>query len=260
MSRVYFHTPSGGAELLGSERAYAASVVRAIAVGLLRISHNYDRLAGLVRPGHYLTDGRQNSPEWRTWFETAFTVDDGDPNGSLLVWQGLPLDSFTLQLNTAQVIGNDQVRFLARLHGQCEVHGWVDGPNRAWLAGLINVGVSNGLYRDGAGWDKVAALLRDRDDEPVVMSYSVCDSFPAESVADWSPTLDADGEPVNDDEWYELAEDERWRLAMAGLRTGRGRLELSPVGFASYYFGDGLSVLDLLAQDWETRLTARLAS
>jgi hypothetical protein len=44
------------------------------------------------------------------------------------------------------------VRFLARLHGQCEVHGWVAGKNRAWLADIIETGRETAILRDDMGW------------------------------------------------------------------------------------------------------------
>ena len=36
------------------------------------------------------------------------------------------------------------------------------------------------------GWENVAALLRNRDDAPVVCSYSVTDSFPNPTIARWA--------------------------------------------------------------------------
>ncbi|GAA4304598.1 hypothetical protein GCM10023178_11830 [Actinomadura luteofluorescens] len=37
------------------------------------------------------------------------------------------------------------MRFLARLHAQCELHGYVEGPNRAWLADVIDQGPAAGV-------------------------------------------------------------------------------------------------------------------
>ena len=36
-----------------------------------------------------------------------------------------PVDGFTLALNTALVGGGDALRLSARVHGSCEIHGWV---------------------------------------------------------------------------------------------------------------------------------------
>jgi hypothetical protein len=192
---------------------------------------------------------------WVNNYQIAFSTECDESNlNNLISWQGRALIPFKFSLNTACLVGNDQVRFLARLHGQCEIHGWVDGPNRAWLANLITVGRQSGLYRSDVGWESVVELLTSRDDEPVVMSDSTTNQFPDPDVADWSPAVDESGEQIDDDEWYKLSEKEQWRLAMTGLRRKRG-LEITPDGFASFRFGDGLTVLDLLAQDWIKRLS-----
>ncbi|MER6813571.1 hypothetical protein ABT299_30245 [Spirillospora sp. NPDC000708] len=51
MSRVYFDSPSAGAELLGAERSHASMTVRRIACGVLDAFSNHDRLRELVPPG-----------------------------------------------------------------------------------------------------------------------------------------------------------------------------------------------------------------
>ena len=260
MSRVYFHSPHGQAELLGSERAYASCLTQNITTGLLELDRfrTADQLMPLVHPGHYLNSIDPGSPAWATSFRIAFHTD----SGGFLTWRGHDLDPLTLTLNTAMLVGNDHVRLLARLHGQCELHGWVDGPNRQWLGDLIRAGLRSGLYRDGAGWDNIAALLGQRDDEPVVMSYSVTSGFPGPRAADWQPTLGDDGEPVRRDDWteefYELDDAEQWGRGVAWLRRQPGSLELTPHRFGSYRFGHGLTVLDLTVADWEMRLAARL--
>jgi hypothetical protein len=94
---------------------------------------------------------------------------------------GKPLRLSSLILNTALVAGSDPVRLLARLTGQCELHTYVEGPHRAWLADIIKEGLGTGVLRrfgpdvenDHVGWPAVEALLGERDDGPVVVSDSV---------------------------------------------------------------------------------------
>ncbi|MGK3995050.1 hypothetical protein [Sorangium sp. So ce1024] len=178
--------------------------------------------------------GRVSRPEDVAAAEVSLRVGSASfalPSGRYGAWEVL--------LNTCLVLGSDPLCFLARMHAQCEIHAWVDGPDRAWLAGIIDEGRRVGLMRDGQGWDDVTALLRARSDEPVVMSYSVCDQFPSRSVANWTPPADEDGEP-NRDAWYDLDEAERWRLAMDGvqeLRFGPETLRTS--------FGHCKSALDI---------------
>lgn len=144
-------------------------------------------------------------------------------------------------LNRAMERGDDTWRFMARIHGQCEIHAYVEGEDRDWLAGIIERGLASGLLREGydttayperSGWRKVIALLRERDDEPVVTSYSVCEGFPNITIVrqegTWHPTKPAwDAE----EEWYDLPDEEQWATAMAALRAKQengSRLRLWP--------------------------------
>ncbi|MER6813572.1 hypothetical protein ABT299_30250 [Spirillospora sp. NPDC000708] len=113
-----------------------------------------------------------------------------------------------------------------RLHG---------GPNRAWLADVIEQGLADGVLRRAVryqphpdtprkewpsremGWDEATALLRARDDEPTVVSSSFCDRFPNEDIADWTSPADVDLTPdwATDapGEWAELGRGRQRRLA-----------------------------------------------
>lgn len=163
---------------------------------------------------------------------------------------GTPLSSFSLELNTALVLGSDPVALAARLHGQCELHAYVEGPHREWLAGLMEAGRACGVYRPDQGWESVIELLRARADAPVVTSYSVGDSFPTTHVIQddppvWTPTeIDEWGEP-NWDAWYDLPTAEQWALCMTALRARPEMLlELSP-GNLRRRFGHARSLVDL---------------
>jgi hypothetical protein len=140
------------------------------------------------------------------------------------------LSNLSLVLNTVLVVGNDPLCLYARLHGQCEIHAYVEGPNRTWLANVIRDGLEYGVYRPEAGWESVVTLLRNREDEPVVTSYSICESFPNRDVADWVPPGEAnEDDDAHEDAWYDLDADERWRLAMTALRVDTESLrELQP--------------------------------
>jgi len=164
-------------------------------------------------------------------FEAAFDLGEGCAE---------PIPAWLCGLNTLIAEGSDPMILAARLHGQCEVHCYVEGKNRAWLAEIVDRGVGAGIY--GApwgydGWPALAAHLRARDDEPVVTSYSVTEGFPNAGVAErghlWTPDPDADGK-----DWYALPDDEQWRLCMTALRVGASYLELRPDlwRWPDYYF------------------------
>lgn len=271
MSRVYFHTPSGEAELHGSERAWLSTLCRDVTVGLLNLQHNGDRIREIApgRPGWPPFPEPMEFAAFQQWCRSMELAITAGGAGDVLYWKDKPIDSFDLVLNTACRVGGDPLKLAARIHGQCEIHGWCDGKDRAWLASIINDGLRAGLFRRGLrpelapgqpgewqsqGWENVTRLLRSRDDEPVVMSYSVCDQFPNQYVADWEPS-----EGAGEDAWYDLPDDEQWRIAMDALRSRRGQLRLSPDDWDTYYFGHGLSVLDIIAADRHERLDRALA-
>lgn len=262
MSRLYFHSPSGDAQLKGSERRWLAGLVNDLAVGTLGLHHpdRVDRLLSFAAPEHYITkhaDRYPNGMALGTAYRLAFLNDDPF-SPALIQHRGRRVDPFCLALNTAMQLGNEQIRLAARLHAQCEVHAWVEGPNRAWLADVMERGVREGVYRkrvayrDGGraepqwsdqGWDDVIGLLRSRDDEPVVTSSSVTDQFPNPGP---HATEYGDG-------WYELDDADCWRIGMDWLRQAPGQLELRPDNKA-YRFEHRLSILDLFSPDWEERI------
>jgi hypothetical protein len=241
LSRIYFHTrDEGDAEVLGSERAHMGCTVSDVA---LAFTPSFgDQIVRFIPPGHYLREMDVNASAWRNMFRA--TLNHGEKE--LLTYQGRPVATFDLQLNTALAVGNDPLCLFAKLHAQCEIHAWVEGEHRAWLADLIEQGRESGLYRDGAGWEAVVKLLRARDDAPVVTSYSVCDSFPNAYVANWQPPTTKDGE-TDYDAWYELPKPERWDLAMAGLRASRDVPPLTPDRLRAK-FGQQLTLIDIFGQ------------
>lgn len=275
MSRVYFHSPSGEAELWGGERAWLSSLCNRVTLGILDIQHNHERISELINAAGERSYLARPAPadfaafqKWRTSVEIAITVGFYD---DAFTWKGKPLSMFSVELNTACRVGGDPLKLAARIHGQCEIYCWCEGKDRPWLAGIIDQGLASGLYRrdigglyrrgvgragggdQSVGWETVADFIRSRDDEPVVMSYSVCDQFPSQHEAGWQPPEGAD-----EDAWYDLPGDERWRIGMEALRAKRGKLRLDPDDWDGYCFDHGLSAFDILAADYAERLDRAL--
>jgi hypothetical protein len=258
VSRVYFHTQhEGEVELRGAERAYMGGLVSDLSVALIPEFSDQLVFEAMV-PAARKQFGRDTYPNGRSMDPITFAkhgplLDKAALRSSFLVGfdrklfqhEGRELESFELQLNTVMALGSDPLCLLARLHAQCEIHAWVEGPDRAWLADVIQQGLDAGLYRDGMGWDKVQELLRSGSEHPVVTSYSVTDGFPNQYVAGYSPPLDDEGEPLNEHAWYDdHTDDQRWDLAMAGLRQQKGMEAMSPETLRNG-FGHGVSMLDL---------------
>lgn len=319
MSRVYFHSPSGTAELSGSERVwldYLASGPATVAWDFdTHASSGFDRACELLAMvpeapegeygdnylHRYLREAQaqavRNKAIYQSW--TPGTPLPGQPDleperrlisalstamkgrGLTVIVAEVQLYSRNIDLNTALVAGSDQVALAAKIHGWCESHCWVEGPDRVWLADLIDRGLETGLYRRGMGWEGparhdtgpgVVPLLRSRDDEPVVLSFSVCDGFPNADVGDWMPPWpegvprewDALAEEQQEareqrgEEWYELPADQQWSISLAGLRAERPWARLAADTLRSVTFGESITVYDLIAHDRDDRIRAAL--
>lgn len=315
MSRVYFHSPSADAELLGRERYWLRHLAAgpATAAWDLGGSNAFERARDIFKlaaagAGDYVRDYLHAALEQEERNNAIYAAlkpgtmlgrsgADHEPSRRFvealklcLAVDGLELDLFgvhlntvDVDLNTALVAGSDQVALAAKIHGWCEENCWVEGPDRAWLADVIEQGLGSGLYRHGMGWDApttefdrsagVLTLLRARDDEPVVLSDSHGDGFPNTSVGDWMPAwpegitrhwdaLTEEQQEVRqarEEEWYELPDDRRWEIAIAGLRAERPWARLSAETLRSPMFHLPVTVYDLIAPDRDERLRAVLA-
>lgn len=241
MSRIYFHSPSGEAEIRGSERAWMGNIIN----GYLYNALDFDPFGSgppailrLIPQSSYLHREYQPGPisgflmMARTWVAAS--------RESFVLPDGTDLDKFEVALSTACDAGSDPVKLMARLHGQCEIHAYVEGPNRAWLAGIIEEGRKLHLLRNNMGWEELIVFLRQRDDEPVVTSYSVCEQFPNAYAALGDDALDDNRR----DAWSGLPRDQRWAQAMAGIRSNR-YLEMRPDNWNGFAFGGGINGYEL---------------
>ena len=163
---------------MGWERAWMGCFVRNIAAAFLPMTRG--ELVARINPAHQLAGETANTGQRLLADRVNLELSHGFSGRQVLAdHDGTPLRGFDLQLNTVLAFGSDPACLFARLDGQCELHAYVEAPHRAWLAAVIEAGRASGLYRVGAGWEDVVALLRSRDDEPVVTSYSVTESFPS---------------------------------------------------------------------------------
>lgn len=239
MSRIYFHTQDERAEVSGRERGLIGQIcANALLFALGDLDHSYGReppwilkhipkecyLHGLK---HENCNSKDNSIS--TWLRVAHGAD------AFLILGDKRYHLFDLQLNSAITMGGNAFKLAARLHGQCEIHCYVEGPNRKWLAAMISDALEKSIFRRAHGWEEAIALLHKANDSPVVCSYSVCDSFPNRHVAKWeAPEGDEDG-----DSWYDLPNKIRWDMAIDGLRSSNQGLEMKPEEWESYWLGNG---------------------
>lgn len=246
MSRIYFHSPSGDAEVRGSERAFMGHLVNELFQVAIGVS-DWDTperphvLRRIIYPNHYCL--KATGAEFARQLRTALYVAMDTP----VIWvDGQVVQTFSAALNTAMAMGSDPIKLCARLHGQCEIHTYVEGKNREWLAKKIEQGRDVGVLRSDQGWEETVTMLRTRKDEPVVTSYSVCEQFPNAHAAGWKPDkLTEEGE-ADWDAWYDLPSAKQWEMGMSALR--QTALEMKPSNWGKYYFHDGLTGFDLLAK------------
>lgn len=236
MSHILFQDGLGRAELRGQERAAMSHFVSGFAWTVMGFDGSFpDAEAPALKLLFWGVDyvREQTNP--------AKLVRDARLAHNVC-WEHKYLgkyEMFTAQLNTAARLGGDLFALMARLHGQCEMHAWVDGPDRAWLADLIDRGLTERVFRTSLGWEDVIALLRARDDQPVVTSYSVSESFP------YALLSSAD---LGDDPSWE----ERYAAGVEALRADdrdhKHSRRLNPAHWTSYHFGHGYTTLQLAAE------------
>lgn len=199
-------------------------------------------LRNILSPSHYAA--KETGRQFSHLLSTALRV---GMDSEILVVDGKAVNVFSASLNTAVVMGSDPIILSARLHGQCEIHTYVEGANRAWLADIVERGRKSGVFRSDMGWESVIEHLRERDDEPVVTSYSVCYQFPNASAAGWKPDKVNEEGDGDWDAYYDLPNDERWRMGMEALRA-KPYMEMRPDHWSNYYFNDGTTGFSLLAK------------
>lgn len=287
MSALHFHTEDTTAHVWGGEWSWLDGLAKKTSLGFLNPQHNHETLRPLIRDGHELRDGYQTGlgcvVTWASWFGTSWRV-DGD---RFIEWRGRPLSCSRISLNTAAAVGGEAFRFAIRLAGQGDIHCWIDGPDRAWAADLIDEGLEVGYLRRqpapsnpvDIGWGGVADLLRASDDGAVVCSYSVEGGFPSPKAAGFKPPMPDGWRPDGWSErewagidyqneywdehvwelWGEFGKAEQWQRALDGLKARpAANLQIQPGG-GRFHFGPNLTVFDLLADDRDTRIEAAFA-
>lgn len=237
MSRLYFHTEHDGeAEVMGWEHHHLHGIPISVAAGF--VPTDSERLGlNVTRAGRSML--RFGTPylhlDVKMLLRSTSEIYCDSANR--------PLETWALSLNTALRAGSDVVALASRIAAQAEIHCYVEGENRDWMRSLILEGRRVGLLRADAGWEDVMSLLSKSDTGPVVLSYSVTESFPNSGVAGWCPEDATDD--LAWDGWYDLPDAQKWEMGMSGLRqSGSDGLELSPKNLR-YPFGHSMSFIDI---------------
>ena len=231
MSSINFRAHGATARVSGAERAQAGVLTQNLMMSVLDMVLEYD---SVLSGAHLVPDWAQkDAATFRFWWMCS-PLRNAEVSAN-----GKHFHMLDVSLNTSLMLGSDPVRLLARIHGQCELHCWVDGEHAVWLATIIRSGLKHRIMRSEMGWDDVIELLESKPDI-VVLDYSVCDRFPNPIVAQWESPQGNDW-----DAWYSLSEDEQWRLSIQEIRK-RKDLQLSPDTWSDFCFADGYTAMDLI--------------
>jgi hypothetical protein len=236
----------------GADRAHFSFLAERMFVGLFDMDdpHNWEKIAPHVITDAY-TDKRTallNDIKGHFSARPALHID------------GKPIDLFVAKLNTALSYGSDAMKLAARLHGQSELHCWVAGKNRVWLADIIENAPTTIFRVDVATgesyWKPIIESLRETDEGDAVFSYSVGSSFPLveydKKFLDSLSEMDDEDEEIEREaiyySWAEKPYTERWDDTIDEFKeqTKTQMLELTPDNWDSYYFGRGPDALNIL--------------
>ncbi|MFI6179803.1 hypothetical protein ACIA8R_29960 [Nonomuraea sp. NPDC051191] len=162
MSRLYWHTPTRTAELLGAEYAWLHN----LAGGSAEAAWALDRTGSLDRVELILgwvraADGDGIADLRKLLAEAKAHPDDAALrqrlvqtlqvrmrlSGLELEVAGVRLNTGNVDLNTVLAVGSDPMRLATKIAGWGSQHAFIEGPDRAWAADLIDQGLAAGPFR-----------------------------------------------------------------------------------------------------------------
>jgi hypothetical protein len=235
----------------GADRAHFSFLAERMFVGLFDMDdpHNWEKIAPHVITDVYTDKRTALLNDIKGYFSAR----------SVLHIDGKPVDLFIAKLNTALCYGSDAMKLAARLSGQSELHCWVAGKNRSWLADIIENAPATIFRVDAATgesyWKPIIEALRETDEGDAVFSYSVGSSFPLveydnEFISSLAEKEDEDGYDEGEEMylWDGKTHTERWDDTIEAFKqaTRSQMLELTPDTWNSYYFGQGPDALNIL--------------
>ena len=252
MSKIYFHSQFQTLGISGCERAmlgvFAADLLtKAMQDCLKDTISRPSPLRKLLPQECYLLDipitetsRMLESPFERaaaTWLRASFE--------SHLDFRGQEIEIFALALNTMLIVGSDVVKLGARLHGQCELHAYIEQDDREWVASVIENGRAQGFLRPGMGWEELVHFLKDIEGNsgPLDTSYRVTRGFPSYSLISSFP-IEAEKQSewaALSDTWNDSPSEKKWADTVPILRTKKKWLQITPTNWNEFVFVHGMN-------------------
>lgn len=230
MSRIEFQTKHDVVEIWGGERAVFGVLINEIGWTGLKSDIQYRRnevLKGL--PDYCIFCGEDlDLSQLRTiqlHLFHGFERDTKIYDPALKEWS----PPFVRLLNETLRKGSDSVKFVCRVHAQCELNGYIKKENYLWLANIIEKGLKDCVLIDkinghSKGWNKLIDFLRSSEESVMVMSYTVTDGFPGCHYTN-----------LTQEEYEKLDYGDRWDLSLEELLKDEGK-EIKPEDWNDFYF------------------------
>lgn len=161
MSGIDFTTRDGSASVRGAERAYGAALAARLAAAVLELDSQHTQESNRrILPDIFFRQAEFNAQmhgraasltdTFTYWAPMAgMMYEDGSADIRIGDKTERP-DGFVI--NTAVVAGSDPIALLTRIHAYSEEGLLVTGPDRSWLAGIIDAGLQAHILRDKPGW------------------------------------------------------------------------------------------------------------
>lgn len=278
MSQFVFHFPDQQDLFVnGSERANFSVMTEQYAKGAFGLTYGFgdpyllEKLGPFINPEGFLgkflpvdeDEASRRNPAFEQAVGHALNTMNSRNGAPVLCWKGAEINVRQLLLNTVLATGSDALRLAVKINAQCEFHGYIMGFHRNWMADLIKEGLEEGVFHSGRGWEELIVKLREAAQGPVVSSFGK--SFPNSDVANWMPPWPEGVEKhwnalteqqqtertARQEKWEALSDEKQWKLAVQGLKAPGKIKPWAPDTLRTYRFGHSISLVDLMAHDYD---------
>jgi len=166
MNTIQFHAQHGEdpntVTIQPSESSKFADIINNIGKAFLQPAWNQDILRKAIAAENSLSQETRDIVRWAEQFTTKFNNKEFN-----LVVEEQVLDSYSINLNTVQSVGNNSMKLLARLHHATRM--WIAVEDTDWVADIIQDAHPD-IFQKDKGWLDVINLLRQNHAVPVIVT------------------------------------------------------------------------------------------
>lgn len=166
MNTIQFHAQHGEdpntVTIQPSESSKFADIINNIGKAFLQPAWNQDILRKAIAAENSLSQETRDIVRWAEQFTTKFNNKEFN-----FVVEEQVLDSYSINLNTVQSVGNNSMKLLARLHHATRM--WIAVEDTDWVADIIQDAHPD-IFQKDKGWLDVINLLRQNHAVPVIVT------------------------------------------------------------------------------------------